>query len=146
MSLWRTSFLALQPPHPLSASWWWCAGRPWELVSQTSETESVAISILKHLHGDPLDTARTCLGPMLRHKVLVDLVPRPLSHTDGTSTSVGTRAMVLLRAGAEGLLHQNNHIPRNLVAHFVPRPRGNAQMVLWRPPMCSDSSYETPTI
>ena len=76
-------------------------GRPWELVSQTPETESVAISLLKHLNGDPLRTARTCLGPMLRHEVLVDLVPRAPSHTDGTDTSVGTRAMVLLRAGAE---------------------------------------------
>ena len=70
-------------------------GRPWELVSQTSETESVAISLLKHLNGDPLGTARACLGLMLKHKVLVDLVPRPLSHTDGTTgTSVGTRVIM----------------------------------------------------
>ena len=118
-------------------------GRPWELVSQTSETESVAISLLKHLNGDPLDTARTCLGPMLRHEVLVDMVPRPPSHTDGTGALVGTHAKVLLRAGAEGLLGPNSHFPSKLVTHFVPRACRNAQLVLWRPPMCSDSSYET---
>ena len=95
-------------------------GRPWELVSQTSETESVAISLLKHLNGDPLDTARTCLGPMLRHEVLVDMVPRPPSHTDGTGALVGTHAKVLLRAGAEGLLGSNSHFPCNTEAHFVP--------------------------
>ena len=77
-------------------------------MTQTSETNSMAISILKHLNGDPLDTARTCLGPMLRHKALVDMVPRPPSHTDGTGALVGTRAKVLLRAGAEGLLCPNN--------------------------------------
>ena len=63
-------------------------GRPWELVSQTSETESVAISLLKHLNGDPLDTARTCLGPMLSHEVLVALVPRGPSLTDCTDALV----------------------------------------------------------
>ena len=97
----------------------------------------MVISLLKHLNGDPLDTARACLGPMLRHKVLVDLVPRPLSHTDGTTgTSVGTRAMVVLRAGAEGLLLPNKHFTRFLVVHFVPRACRNAQMVLLRLLMC----------
>ena len=76
-------------------------GRPWELVSQTSETESVAISFLKHLNGDPLDTARACLGPMLRHEVLVTLVPRGPSLTDGTGNLVGILLKALLEAGAD---------------------------------------------
>ena len=138
-------FWPSSPPPSPSASWWWCVRRPWKLVSQTSETESVAISLLKHLNGDPLDTARTCLGPMLRHKVLVDMVPRPPSHTDGTGALVGTHAKVLLRAGAEGLLRPNNHIPCNCVVDCVSRACRNAQLVLWRPPMYSDSSYETTT-
>ena len=76
-------------------------GRPWELVSQTPETESMAISLLKHLNSDPLSTVRTCLGHMLRHEVLVDLVPRAPSLTDGTGALVGILLKALLEAGAE---------------------------------------------
>ena len=82
---------------------------------------------------------------MVSHEVLVALVPRGPSLTDGTGALVGILLKALLEAGAEGLLLSNNHIPPNLVAHFVPRACRNAQLVLWRPPMCSDSSYETTT-
>ena len=75
-------------------------GRPWELVSQTSETESVAISLLKHLNGDPLSTARTCLSPIVSHEVLVALVPRGPHLTDGTGALVG----ILLKALLERLV------------------------------------------
>ena len=41
-------------------------GRLWELVSQTSETIAMAISLLKHINGDPLITNTTlvdlCVG------------------------------------------------------------------------------------
>ena len=46
-------------------------GRPWELVSQTSETESVAISILKHLNGDLLGTTTTLVDLCAMLEVLV---------------------------------------------------------------------------
>ena len=61
----------------------------------------MAISLLKHLNGDLLVTARTCLGPMLSHEVLVALVPRAPPVTDGTGVLVGILLKALLEVGAE---------------------------------------------
>ena len=76
-----------------------CQGGPCDLVSQTSETKSVAISLLKCLNGDPLNTAMTCLGPMVSHKALLAVMPRPPSHSHVTYAFMGILMLVLLVVG-----------------------------------------------
>ena len=50
-------------------------------MTQTSETNSMAISILKHLNGDPLGTTTTLIGLCAMLEVLVAIDPkRPLGH------------------------------------------------------------------
>ena len=50
----------------VTSEWICMGGRLWELVSQTSETKAMAISLLKHINGDPLITNTTlvdlCVG------------------------------------------------------------------------------------
>ena len=74
-------------------------GRPCDLVSQTSETKSVATSLLKYLNGDPLSTAMTCLGPMVSHKALLAAMSRPPSHSHVTYAFMGILMLVLLVVG-----------------------------------------------
>ena len=87
--------LNVVPPH-LPRPVVWCVGRPWDLVSQTSETKSVAISFLKYLNGDPLSTAMTCLAPMVSHKALLAAMSRTPSLSHVTYAFMGILMLVLL--------------------------------------------------
>ena len=53
-------------------------------MTQTSETNSMAISILKHLNGDPLGTTTTLVDLCTMSEVLVAVEPkRLLEHLRG---------------------------------------------------------------
>ena len=46
-------------------------------MTQTSNTESVAMSHLKHLNGDPLGTSIALVGPWVVWEATVTAVPQP---------------------------------------------------------------------
>ena len=50
------------PPDPPTRRWWWW-GRPPGTMAQTSNTEAMAISSLKHLIGVLLGSTTTLVGP-----------------------------------------------------------------------------------
>ena len=50
-------------------------------MTQTSNTESVAISHLKHLNGNPLGTSMPLVGPWEVWEALVTACPNDLSIT-----------------------------------------------------------------
>ena len=116
-------------------------------MTQTSQTKSVAISILKHLNGHPLGTTTPSIDPCEGSKALASVVPQPLSGTTATRPKNVDFCLGWAELDApKGLTHQNKGHPRNLWVHFDSRPVWNAQTRLWRPPSGRSSCVERTTI
>ena len=87
------------PPDPPTRRWWWW-GRPRGTMAQTSNTEAVAISPLKHLNGIPLGTTTTLVGLRAGQHALLQATPQGLHlghvrHGHDGTTSLAAQRLVL---------------------------------------------------
>ena len=87
------------PPDPPTRRWWWW-GRPRGTMAQTSSTEAVAISPLKHLNEIPLGTTRTLAGLRVAWHALRQAAPQGLHlgharHGHDGTPSLASQRLVL---------------------------------------------------
>ena len=109
-------------------------------MTQTSQTKSVATSLLKHLIGHPLGTATPPIDPCEGSKAPASVVPQPLSGTIITRPKCVDFCTGRAELDApSGLSQENKGYPCNLAVHFDSRPHWNAQ-TRWRGPPSGQSS------